>query len=250
MLIDTHAHLNIEPIYTEWEQVLAEAKWAGVEKVIVPGSSIETSRLGVTIANKAEGVYAAVGIHPEEIGEMTIDDELRLMIQELEQMAISERVVAIGECGLDYHYAKNNADQQKKLFQLQIDLAKKLDLPLIIHSREPQAIEDVAKMVGDYQRCVYHCFSGETDPGVFVGIGGTITYKKNDDLRGVVRQIPLERIILETDAPWLSPEPRRGRTNSPANVTIVALKLAELKQVPVSQIIEQTSKNACQLFGI
>jgi TatD DNase family protein len=248
MLIDTHAHLNIEPLYTDWERVLAEAVEGGVERVIVPGASVETSKLGVKIANEVEGVYAAVGIHPEEV-EAVVSGRWSV-ISELEQLARNKKVVAIGECGLDYHYANNNIDQQKRLFQLQIDLAKKLDLPLIIHSREKEAIEDVEEMLEDYQRCIYHCFSGETDPGVFVGIGGTITYKKNTLLRNVVKQIPLERIVLETDAPWLSPEPVRGKINTPVNVTIVALKLAELKQLPVSQIIEQTTANTRRLFGI
>lgn len=245
MLIDTHAHLNIEPLFTEWEHILAEAITAGVEKVIVPGSSMESSRRGVEIAEQTEGVYAAVGIHPQDADRKV---DFSAWIDELENLANCKKVIAIGECGLDYHYSRNNIDQQKRLFQLQIDLAKKLDLPVIVHSREKEAIEDVREMLEGYERCVYHCFSGETDPGVFVGIGGTITYKGNDRLRELVKQIPLERIILETDAPWLAPEPVRSRTNVPANVTITALKLAELKQLPASQIIKQTTANAKRLF--
>lgn len=245
MLIDTHAHLNIEPLYKEWQQVLAEAAAAGVEKVIVPGASMEASRLGVAIADKAEGAYAAVGIHPEEAER---EEKFEAWLMELERLADHQKVVAIGECGLDYHYSKDSIEKQKRLFQLQIELAKRLALPLIVHSREKEAIEDVTQMLGNYQDCVYHCFSGETDPGTYVGVGGTITYKRNEALREVVKNIPLERILLETDAPWLSPEPVRGTTNTPSRVTIVALKLAELKHVPVSQIIDQTTKNAQKLF--
>jgi TatD DNase family protein len=246
MLIDTHAHLNMEPLYAQWREVLAESIAAGVEMVIVPGASMEMSRIGVSIANEASAVWAAVGIHPEEAGEKSSD--WQLVIGELEQLAVNKKVIAIGECGLDYYRTSDNKELQKELFQLQVDLARKLALPVIVHTREKEAIEDAKAILADYSQCVYHCFSGDSDPGTYVGIGGTITYKGNDALREVVAQIPLERIILETDAPWLSPEPVRGTTNVPANVTITALKLAELKDVPLSQIMEQTSKNVKQLF--
>lgn len=250
MLIDTHVHLNIEPLYGRWKEIFNQAKQAGVERCIVPGANLESSRRGIEIADQTEEVWAAVGIHPEEVDKTgrRVDRWIGSQVVELERLAKSNKVVAIGECGLDYHYTQENKEQQKKLFQLQVDLAKKMDLPVIVHTRGETAMADAGTILGGYDRCVYHCFSGDTDPGVFVGIGGTITYKGNDQLRQTVQRIPLERIILETDAPWLSPEPVRGTTNVPANLVMTALKLAELKQLPLSQIMEQTTINAKRLF--
>lgn len=250
MLIDTHAHLNMTPLYERWQDVLAEAHRAGVTHVVVPGASIETSKRGVAIAQQAPAVWAAVGIHPEELCQETSIHDVKAMIHDLAQLIGEKKVVAIGECGLDYHYQHDTKDMQRKLFAMQVALAKKHSLPLIIHTREKEAIEEAAEIVGDYQRCVYHCFSGDEDPGTFVGVGGTITFRGNEALAQVVASIPLERLLLETDAPWLAPTPVRGTTNVPANVTIAALKLSELKGVPVSQIMKVTSENACRLFGI
>jgi TatD DNase family protein len=245
MLLDTHAHLNLSPLYEHWLEVLDQAETAGVGSVIVPGASIETSRIAVELSHRDNRIYAAVGIHPEAAES----------IGELKKLANDARVVAIGECGLDYFRSIETREQQKKLFKLQVDLANEMDLPLIVHTRTVDAMNDAVEIIKTKTRMVFHCFSGDwnfwrkIEPlGAFVGVGATITYPKNDELRKTIGMIPLDRIVLETDAPWLPPQSKRGQINTPANVTIAACKLAEIKQVQLTEVLEDTGNNALRLF--
>ncbi len=248
MLIDTHAHLNLEPLYSNWISHLSSAKQVGVDQVIVPGTSIETSQISVNLANQNSSIWAAVGIHPSHL-----DNPV-----DLTQLPLTSQVVAIGECGLDYYHRRDNKPLQQQVFHQLVVLAQQKNLPLIIHTRGEGAIKDALQILDGYSKCVFHCFSGEIDPlrlseaspGTYVGIGGTLTFKTNDQLRQAVRAIPLNRILLETDSPWLSPEPHRGKTNTPENVTIIALKLAEVLDLPSSQVISQTTINAKTLFNL
>ena len=248
MLIDTHAHLNLPPLYDHWLEVLDQAEAAGVKRVIVPGVTTETSRIAVELSKKDVRIFAAVGIHPESAGEHT---------NNLKNLALNRRVVAVGECGLDYFRGNENRELQIELFRTHIELAGELKLPLIIHTRTSEAMRDAVTILKKYPlvQLVFHCFSGDLSfwkeiesLGALVGIGGMITYPKNEALRDTVRHIPLERIILETDAPWLPPQPLRGQINTPQNVTIAACKLAEIKEVQLSEVLEITGSNASRLF--
>lgn len=253
MIIDTHVHLNMPPLSDTWPEVLAAAEAVGVSPVIVPGASLETSRIAVEQAGQDERIFAAVGIHPEE----KIQDS-RFMIQELRKLATRERVVAIGECGLDYFRGIVIKDQQKELFTHQVLLAQELTLPLIIHTRTEEAMNDAVEILRESRvKMVFHCFSGDLafwkliEPlGALVGVGATITYPKNEHLRETIRQIPLERIVMETDAPWLPPQTMRGQINTPANVRISGQALAEIKQVQLDEVMEVTTKNAKEFFNI
>ena len=218
--------------------VITRAKEVGVEKMICVGTNLEDSQEAIEIANKFEGVYASVGIHPEG----TCDDW-----EKFEELISKPKVVAIGECGLDY---KVGLPGQEGVFQKQIGIAKKLNLPLIIHCRDAQ--EDMSKIDLTANRGVLHCFAGGINipDNFYVSFAGNVTFKNAPNLREVAKAIPLEKLLLETDSPLLAPEPLRGSKNSPKNVKIIASLLSELKGVPVEELEKITSENAARLFGI
>lgn len=268
MYTDTHCHLNFEAFEDDWLEVAQEAVKAGVEKMIVVGSDIESSRKAIEIAERVEGLWASVGFHPHHCKGLKNIDE---MINGLRELAVNKKVVAIGECGLDYHvYQKSKysklkiSEEQKKLqkqvFGKQIQLAKELDLPMIIHNREAQreildVIDHFCKSDGQYPKGVFHCISGSVnflkkllEKGFYVGVDGNVTY--SSEVQALVNEIPLDKMVLETDSPWLTPEPQRGLRNRPINVKIVAEFVAKQKRISIDQVAQVTSSNAQKLFKL
>lgn len=257
MLVDSHAHLNFSELLDNLPQVLQGAKDAGVEKIVCVGTTVGDSIQAAEIAEANEMVYASVGIHPHE--EEVVDWE------KLEQLFDRPKVVAIGECGLDFsRLDKSQADtevaRQKELFRRQIELARKHDLPLVIHVRDAYSeIMNEFEETLNSLRGVFHCFSGTADyaqfvldklPGFYLSFAGNITFKNAHSIRNLAKITPLQRLLVETDSPFLSPEPKRGLGNTPTNVKITARRLAEVKGVTDEEIAEITSKNAINLFHL
>lgn len=220
MLIDTHAHLNFPELLKDIDGVLERARIVGVEKIICVGTNLEDSKVAIGLAEKYSNLYATVGIHPENTCENW---------NEFERLAKNPKVVAIGECGLDNKVGLPN---QKEIFEKQIAIAGKLNLPLIIHCRNAQEeLMEMLKRVQHDTRGVLHCFAGgmEIPENFYVSFAGNVTFKNAENLREVAKLVPLEKLLVETDCPFLAPEPRRGSQNEPVNVKITASKLAEIK---------------------
>jgi TatD DNase family protein len=253
MFIDTHAHLNFEKFAKDYPAVIKRAFDANVKGIINVGSNLKTSKKAVGIANEySNGVYAAIGLHPIHIKEEEFDENA------FEKIAQNKKVVAIGETGLDYYYDKGTAPQQKELFRKHINFAQKISKPLILHSRD--AGEDVLTFLMESRhdiRGVMHCYQEDwsfakviLDMGLYLSFTGVITFSKNEKTFEAIREAPLERILIETDCPYMTPEPYRGKRNEPAYVIEVAKKIAELKKISLEEVAEQTSKNAIKLFGL
>lgn len=261
-LVDTHAHLNFPDYATDLEIVLETARQDGVEKIICASSNLEDSQKAIEIAQKYPGiVYAAVGLHPQQTDPKNLDS-LDTQLDKLAQLANLPEVVAIGECGLDYSPTPPGEqdrlqEEQLCLFEKQIELAKRLNLPLIIHSRKAtsQTMEVLKKSFAgsDKTNGVWHCYSaGKSEIkkieelGFYFGLDGNLTY--DSGLQNVVKQIPLNKILLETDSPFLSPEPLRHLRNQPTNVKIIAEFLAQTLDQPFPTVSQITSENAQKVF--
>lgn len=252
MFVDTHCHLDFEQFDPDREQVLSRLKESGIDYVINVGSTLKGSYDSVTLAQKHDQVYAAVGIHPHDA-----DDASKQVIDQLKVLAQSKKVVAIGETGLDFFKNYSKKEKQLLLFPALIGLAKELNLPLVIHSR--QASAEILKIMRPSMplAAVIHCFSAEMsflkeclDLGFYVSFTCNITYKKSDNLRELVRFAPLERMFLETDAPYLSPEGLRGKRNEPASVKYVAEEISRVKGLSLEKIAAVTTQNAKSFFKI
>lgn len=246
-MIDTHAHILSE-FYDDIDKLIEELKSKNIIKVINCADSIETSKEVLNIYNKYEGyLLPAVGIHPENIDNSNL--------KTIENIIKEHKVFAIGEIGLDYHYNDENKDEQKEYFIKQLDLALKYDLPVIIHIREAmQECFDILKTRKN--KGIIHCFSGSVEMareyiklGYKLGIGGVLTFK-NSKLYEVIEKIDLKDIVLETDGPFLSPEPFRGKKNKPCNVLYVAKRIAEIKNISLEEVINTTTATANQIFDI
>ncbi|MFH1186858.1 MAG: TatD family hydrolase [Candidatus Levyibacteriota bacterium] len=263
-MVDAHCHLNLKGYENDLDEVIKRAKNAGVNKIINVGTSLETSRKAIELAKKYDGLYVSIGIHPHHADKLKKNWE-----EDLEELAKEEKVVAIGETGMDnFRYKSNgiaNTKLQEKLFAKQIEIANKLKLPLQIHNR--QAGEDILNILIKHKPLllnppgIFHCFSGNIEflkkvlnLGFYVGFDGNITYKgiakgESTSLPDLVKETPIERIITETDAPFLSPIPHRGSRNEPAYVIIVADFIAKIKGIDKQEIIEKTTENAHTLFS-
>lgn len=246
-MIDTHAHILSE-FYDDIDELIEELKNKDIIKVINCADSIETSKEVLNIYNKYEGyLLPAVGVHPENIDNSNL--------KTIENIIKEHKVFAIGEIGLDYHYNDENKDEQKEYFIKQLDLALKYDLPVIIHIREAmQECFDILKTRKN--KGIIHCFSGSVEMareyiklGYKLGIGGVLTFK-NSKLYEVIEKIDLKDIVLETDSPFLSPEPFRGKKNKPCNVLYVAKRIAEIKNISLEEVINTTTATAKQIFDI
>lgn len=249
MVIDTHAHLEmIEDV----SQVIQRARDAGLERIVAVSSDLASSKRTVEIASDSQMVFAAVGIHPHESSGST--DEA---LEEIEKLAKEQKVVGIGETGLDYHYMHSPREVQIDSFRKQIDIAKRLNLPLIVHVRE--AHEDALRVIKGENAWetmgVIHCFTGDyeaakkyIDEGFYISFSGLVTFKNAEDIREAARKIPIERMLIETDSPYMAPVPFRGRKNEPAYVKYVAEKIAELRGISAERIEEETTTNAQNLF--
>lgn len=254
MLFDTHAHYDDERFLDDQEEVFQKIFSHGISYVLnvsaAPGSISSTLKL----AAKYPCVYAAVGLHPHYANEFNEN-----IFEQIRNAASHEKVVAIGEMGLDYHYGFSPKEVQKEVFKQQIALAKELKLPIVIHNRE--STQDVLTILkethaGDVGG-VFHCFSDDLktaetliDMGFYLSFGGVITFKKADDLRAVIPQISFEKILIETDAPYLAPVPYRGKRNDSSYMIKVAEQIAVLKNIAIEEVAEQTTQNAKVLFKI
>lgn len=254
-LIDSHAHLDGEKFADDRAAVVERALAAGVVKIITMGDSLESSARSVALTEEFESVYAAVGIHPEEVQPMTAatDDQLAAW-------AAQEKVVAIGEIGLDYYWEKDEEKRalQRAIFVRQLDLARQLRLPVCIHDREAHGdMMKILKTEGRGLRGVLHCYSGSWEMAAellkgdwYFGIDGPLTYKNAAKLPEIVQRLPAERILVETDSPYLSPMPFRGKRNEPAHVLYVAKKAAELRGESLEAFVRATRENTRDLYGI
>lgn len=254
-LIDSHAHLDGEKFADDCAAVVERALAAGVVKIITMGDSLESSARSVALTEEFESVYAAVGIHPEEAQPMTAatDDQLAAW-------AAQEKVVAIGEIGLDYYWEKDEEKRalQRAIFVRQLDLARQLRLPVCIHDREAHGdMMKILKTEGRGLRGVLHCYSGSWEMAAellkgdwYFGIDGPLTYKNAAKLPEIVQRLPAERILVETDSPYLSPMPFRGKRNEPAHVLYVAKKAAELRGESLEAFARATRENTRDLYGI
>ncbi len=246
-IIDTHAHFN-DPKFDEYrDELLTALPSLGVEKIINCGCSDITSLDCIALAEKHPHIYAAVGYHPCSV---TGD----INIEAIEKMLPHKRTVALGEIGLDYYWDKTYIAEQKTAFRLQLELAKKHDMPVIIHDRNAHA--DTMEIIREYKpKGVFHCFSGSVETarelikmGIYIGIGGVLTFKNSRKLKEVAADIPLEYILLETDSPYLSPEPKRGKTNNSSLIIYVAEALSEIRGISVEDVLSVTHQNAINLF--
>jgi TatD DNase family protein len=252
-LIDSHAHLDSQRFDRDRDKVIRDARRTGVVQIVNPGADLESSRKAVELADRYPEVFAAVGVHPHDASTLT-DGTLA----GLTGLADNPRVVAIGEIGLDYYRDLSPRDRQRTAFVRQLALARTLGLPVIVHIRD--AHRDAMRMLEEEAEGttgVLHCYSGDLDTaqraislGWYISIAGPVTYPNAHRLRDVVSQLPLERLLIETDCPYLSPQPRRGKRNEPAYVRWVAEQLAETLQVDLERVAEVTSSNTRELFGL
>jgi TatD DNase family protein len=254
MLIDTHAHLEMREFNDDRDDVIKRAREAGVEYIVTIGTTVESSRDAVLLADKYDFIYAAIGIHPHEV-----KDVLHPAYEILRHFAKHKKVVAYGEVGLDYHYEHSPRSDQKRKFRDMLREARELDLPVIIHDRDAHG--DTLRILSEEWSPdlggVMHCFSGDVamakkaiEMGFSISIAGPVTFPKADSLREVVRQIPIEYLLIETDAPYLAPQAVRGKRNEPAFVRHTAEAIAQIKGLSFDDVARITSFNAMQLFGI
>jgi TatD DNase family protein len=256
MLIDSHAHIQGKEYAGEVETVIARAREAGIDKIIAVGGAGEMSSNhdAVALASLYDDVYAAVGMHPHDAKDVGPEE-----LKSLRELTIHPKVIAVGETGLDYYYSHSPHDVQRRVFMDFINLARQAGLPLIVHERD--AAQDAAQLLrsegtGDL-RGVIHCFTGNyeaacayLDLGFYLSFTGIITFKNAEPLRDVVRQVPLKKILIETDSPYLTPVPHRGKRNEPAYVRLVAEAVAIIKSVSLEEVAQITSGNARELFSI
>jgi TatD DNase family protein len=250
--IDTHCHLEMSQFDKDRDEVIARAREAGLETVITIGSDLESNPEALRLSEAHEMVYCSVGIHPHDAKEVTGETFEKLM-----QWASQKKVVAIGETGLDYHYMHSPVEAQQEVFRKHLDLAVELGLPAVIHSREARA--DTLRILKEsgITRGVMHCFSGDTEMaeaamamGLYISFAGPVTFKNARKLKEVAKAIPDERLLIETDAPYLSPEPMRGKRNEPAYIVHTAREIAALRGVTPEDVARLTTLNARRLFGI
>ncbi|MFD2761392.1 TatD family hydrolase [Lentibacillus juripiscarius] len=254
MLVDTHVHLNVEQFAEDREETIQRAFDAGVQYMVVVGFNRETIPLALELAEQNETIYAAVGWHPVDAIDMQDED-----LEWIEELTAHPKVVAIGEMGLDYHWDKSPKDVQKDVFRKQIELAKKVGMPIIIHNREATVDiievlqEENAKDVGG----IMHCYNDDAkhvptflDMNFYISLGGPVTFKNATLPKDVAVEVPLDRLLVETDAPFLAPHPNRGKRNEPAYVKLVAEKIAELRDMPFDELSRKTTENAFTFFKI
>jgi TatD DNase family protein len=252
MLIDTHCHLDFPEYDQDRDEVLGRAKSQGIGYIVNIGSSVSGSQKSLELSKKYDFVYATVGLHPHEADSFNQEQEFIL-----KNLAKNDKVVAIGEIGLDYYKNYSRPENQRPLFLALLGLAKDLNLPVVIHSR--QAETDILRILKEVRpaKAVFHCFSGDENflreclgLGFFLSFTCNVTYKKADKLRRLVAAAPLDRLMLETDAPFLPPEGLRGRRNEPVNVKLLAEEIARIKGIGLEEIARITTENATEFFGL
>ena len=254
MLIDSHVHLDDRRFDNDRDRIIKGLKDDGIELVLNIGADLQTSIASVSLAEKYDNVYAVVGVHPHSAKE--VDDST---LEILKSFATRDKVVAIGEIGLDFHYDNSPRDVQKKWFREQLELAKEVDLPVVIHSRS--ATQDTFNIIKEAQdgklRGVLHCYSDSLEMameyiklGFYISLAGPVTFNNARVPKEVAKAVPLDRLLIETDSPYLTPTPNRGKRNEPAYVRYVAAEIAELRGMSFDELIKVTNKNTKELFGI
>lgn len=253
MIFESHAHYDDEQFDGDRKELLNSMQENGIGTIINVGATFQSCKEVVQLAQEYPFIYAAVGVHPDEVGEL--DEEKFAYLKEQCQ---NEKVVAVGEIGLDYYWDNESHEVQKKWFQKQLELARELDLPVIIHSRDAAA--DTLEMMQKHAKglCgVIHCFSYSKEMaqeyvkmGFHIGVGGVVTFKNSKKLKEIVAEIPLEKILLETDSPYLAPTPNRGKRNSSLNIPYIAQEIADLKGISYEEVVACTEKNGRDLFRI
>ena len=254
MLIDTHTHIDLDVFENHFEQVLETAKEYGVEKVLVPGVEPNGFKRILNLCEKYDNIFGAVGVHPEDVN--SYNDDVENVIKEYLK---HPKIVAVGEIGLDYYWDKSQIELQKEIFEKQILIAKEVKKPILVHDREAHAdtLEILKKTKASETGVVMHCFSGSPEfamecvkEGFYIALGGVVTFKNAKKAKEVAQLVPLNRLLLETDAPYMAPEPVRGTRNHSGNVIRIAEKFAEIKGMDVEEVKRITTENAKRFFGI
>ena len=252
MLVDTHCHLDFPEFDADRDEVIQNAQSKGIGYIINIGATLESSRNSVELASKYESLYAAVGVHPHDADKFTQDIGLKIS-----ELTAKKKVVAIGEIGLDFYKNYSKPENQLPLFVSLLKIAKDMDLPLVIHTRQAQ--DETLKILKDAMpvRAVVHCFSGDAeflqaclDLGFYISYTCNITYKKAQNLRDMVKLTPFERLVLETDCPYLSPEGQRGRRNVPLNIKVLAEEVSRIKGISLEEVANITTANAFKFFNL
>ena len=254
-IIDTHCHLNDEALYKDLDNVISRARQAGVEKMVVVGWDEASSKLAIQIAEQYDFIYAVIGFHPENV--FDIDDKI---LYDTLNLYKHPKVVGIGEIGLDYHWTKDpdKREIQKEYFIKQIKFANEVGLPISIHSRE--AFADTLEILKQYPPLhsgVMHCYSGSVENiqdminlNLYIGLDGPVTFTNAKTPKEVAAEVPLEKLVVETDCPYLSPHPLRGTVNEPANICLVIDAITDLKQMSKKHLLEVVYDNSCRLFNL
>lgn len=248
MFIDTHCHITRND-YSDIPFLIDKIKENGINKIIVNGTDMESNLEVLELTKKYDIVYGAIGFHPTELDKFNESD-----LEWLEEHIDDDKIVALGEIGLDYHYDNTDIDKENYAFKKQLEIAKKHDKPVIVHSRD--AIKDTLDVLKEYNlRGSLHCYSGSLEMarefikcGFLIGVGGVVTYKNAKNIVNVIKNIDLEYILLETDSPYLTPEPYRGKKNDSSYIPLIAEKIAEIKDISVDKVEKTTNENASRLF--
>ena len=250
-IFDTHAHYDDSRFDEDRDELISSLNDKGVSHIVNCGCDLKSSLTTVALSEKYDFIYAAVGVHAHEAEEATESD-----LEKIKELYKKEKVVAVGEIGLDYHYDFSPRERQKEIFERQLILARELDLPVIVHDRESH--EDTMNLLKKYKpKGVVHCFSGSVEMakevvklGMYIGIGGAVTFKNAPKLAEVAVHLPADRILVETDCPYMAPVPMRGKRNEPAFVAYTASKIAELRGMDADELALQALENGKRLFGI
>ena len=250
-IFDTHSHYTDSAFDADRHEVLSALPEAGIVHAVLAGTTLEDSTAGIALADRYDYIYAAVGIHPETAGQQPAD-----YLVQLEQLAKHLKVVAIGEIGLDYHYGGYDRESQSVLLREQLDLAKQLDLPVIIHARD--CTEDYLRILQEFRpRGVVHCFSGSAETarevlklGMYIGFTGVLTFKNAKKALKALAEVPEDKLVLETDCPYMTPVPHRGERNHPGFMHLTAEKIAEVRGISAEEVCSATYKTANSFFGI
>ena len=251
-MIDTHAHINFEEYQENFDGFLTNLKDNQIEKVIIPGVDFSTFKQITDLTEKYDMLYGAIGIHPSECSTYSQEKE-----QEIYKYIQHPKIIAVGEIGLDYYWTVEDKEEQQKIFIKQLEIAQECNLPVLIHDRD--AHDDTYRILQNFKKLknvVFHCFSGTPefakkciDCGYYIAIGGIVTFKNAKDLKETAKIVPIERLLLETDAPYLAPVPYRGKLNSPEYLKYTAQEIANLRNTDIEEIKNQTTINANRIFN-
>lgn len=251
-LIDTHAHLDFEKLRENIDEVLENCKTAGIEKIVIPGVTLVDMPKVIDLIEKYDNLYGAAAVHPSETKDW--QEEYYYILQDYAQ---HDKVVAIGETGLDYYWDKSFNETQQHVFRRHLEMAEELELPVIVHDREAHG--DILSILKEYPNVkgVMHCFSGSAEfaiecikLGYYIALGGPVTFKNSVKPKEVAAKVPIEKLVLETDSPFLAPHPYRGKDNDPSKIILVAETIAEIKNLSIEEVANITSNNAEKLFKI